>query len=53
MDEFENWVKSLPDTVYRMKGFVPVVERKILICFNMRMEWLIGCQNILKWNLVL
>ena len=28
MDEFENWVKSLPDTVYRMKGFVPVVGTK-------------------------
>ncbi|AOV07694.1 CobW family GTP-binding protein [Sporosarcina ureilytica] len=24
MEAFENWVKSLPDTVYRMKGFVPV-----------------------------
>jgi G3E family GTPase len=23
-DEFEGWVKSLPDTVYRMKGYVPV-----------------------------
>jgi len=23
-DEFEEWVKSLPDTVYRMKGYVPV-----------------------------
>ncbi|MCG7345248.1 GTP-binding protein [Sporosarcina sp. ACRSL] len=23
-DEFEDWVKSLPDTVYRMKGYVPV-----------------------------
>jgi G3E family GTPase len=22
--DFENWVKSLPDTVYRMKGYVPV-----------------------------
>ena len=28
MDEFENWVKSLPDSVYRMKGFVPVVGTK-------------------------
>ena len=28
MDEFENWVKSLPDTVYRMKGFVPVIGTK-------------------------
>lgn len=24
MEAFEEWVKSLPDTVYRMKGFVPV-----------------------------
>ncbi|NYF24725.1 GTP-binding protein [Sporosarcina sp. JAI121] len=23
-DEFENWVKSLPDTVYRIKGYVPI-----------------------------
>jgi len=23
-EEFEEWVKSLPDTVYRMKGYVPV-----------------------------
>src|SRR5690606_33946414 len=23
-DEFEQWVQSLPDTVYRMKGYVPV-----------------------------
>lgn len=23
-NEFEEWVKSLPDTVYRMKGYVPV-----------------------------
>lgn len=28
MDDFENWVKSLPDSVYRMKGFVPVVGTK-------------------------
>lgn len=25
MEEFENWIRSLPDTVYRMKGFVPVI----------------------------
>ncbi|MFC5603396.1 CobW family GTP-binding protein [Sporosarcina koreensis] len=23
-EEFEEWVKSLPDTVYRMKGYVPI-----------------------------
>jgi len=23
-EDFENWVKSLPDTVYRMKGYVPI-----------------------------
>lgn len=23
-DEFEDWIKSLPNTVYRMKGYVPV-----------------------------
>ena len=23
-EEFENWVKTLPDTVYRMKGYVPI-----------------------------
>ena len=23
-EEFEDWVKSLPDTVYRMKGYVPL-----------------------------
>jgi len=23
-EEFENWVKSLPETVYRMKGYVPI-----------------------------
>lgn len=28
MEAFENWVKSLPDTVYRMKGFVPVKGTK-------------------------
>lgn len=28
MDAFEKWVKSLPDTVYRMKGFVPVKGTK-------------------------
>lgn len=25
---FESWIKSLPDTVYRMKGFVPIVGTK-------------------------
>lgn len=24
MEEFEQWVQSLPDTVYRMKGYVPI-----------------------------
>lgn len=28
MEEFEDWVKTLPDTVYRMKGFVPVIGTK-------------------------
>lgn len=28
MEDFEKWVKSLPDTVYRMKGFVPVIGTK-------------------------
>jgi len=28
MEEFENWIRSLPDTVYRMKGFVPVIGTK-------------------------
>ena len=28
MEEFEDWVKALPDTVYRMKGFVPVIGTK-------------------------
>ncbi len=28
MEAFEEWVKSLPDTVYRMKGFVPVKGTK-------------------------
>lgn len=28
MEAFETWVKSLPDTVYRMKGFVPVKGTK-------------------------
>lgn len=28
MEAFENWVKCLPDTVYRMKGFVPVKGTK-------------------------
>ena len=28
MEAFEEWVKSLPDTVYRMKGFVPVKGMK-------------------------
>ncbi|MFJ7936848.1 CobW family GTP-binding protein [Sporosarcina sp. NPDC096371] len=23
-EDFENWIRSLPDTVYRMKGYVPV-----------------------------
>lgn len=27
-EEFEEWVKSLPDTVYRMKGYVPVKGSK-------------------------
>ncbi|MHA6260862.1 CobW family GTP-binding protein [Sporosarcina sp. CAU 1771] len=27
-EEFEDWVKSLPDTVYRMKGYVPLVGYK-------------------------
>jgi len=27
-ESFEEWVKSLPDTVYRMKGFVPVIGTK-------------------------
>lgn len=27
-DRFEEWVKSLPDTVYRMKGYVPVKGSK-------------------------
>lgn len=28
MEAFEQWVQSLPDTVYRMKGFVPVKGTK-------------------------
>lgn len=28
MEDFEEWVKSLPDTVYRMKGFIPIVGIK-------------------------
>lgn len=28
MDDFEKWVKSLPETVYRMKGFVPIIGTK-------------------------
>lgn len=28
MEDFESWVKTLPDTVYRMKGFVPVIGTK-------------------------
>lgn len=28
MKDFESWVQSLPDTVYRMKGFVPVKGTK-------------------------
>lgn len=28
MEDFEDWVKTLPDTVYRMKGFVPVIGTK-------------------------
>lgn len=28
MEDFERWVKTLPDTVYRMKGFVPVIGTK-------------------------
>jgi G3E family GTPase len=27
-EEFENWVKALPDTVYRMKGYVPIRGNK-------------------------
>lgn len=27
-DRFEDWVKSLPDTVYRMKGYVPLAGTK-------------------------
>lgn len=27
-EQFEEWVKSLPDTVYRMKGYVPVKDIK-------------------------
>ena len=27
-EEFENWVKSLPETVYRMKGYVPIIGYK-------------------------
>jgi len=27
-EEFENWVKSLPETVYRMKGYVPIYGYK-------------------------
>lgn len=28
MEDFEGWVKTLPETVYRMKGFVPVIGTK-------------------------
>lgn len=28
MEDFEEWVKMLPDTVYRMKGFVPISGTK-------------------------
>lgn len=27
-DQFEDWIRSLPDTVYRMKGYVPVKDNK-------------------------
>ncbi|WP_313891502.1 GTP-binding protein [Psychrobacillus sp.] len=28
MEEFEDWVRGLPDTVYRMKGYVPLKGHK-------------------------
>lgn len=29
LEQFESWVQSLPDTVYRMKGFVPLKGHQI------------------------
>lgn len=33
-DEFETWVRSLPDTVYRMKGYVPLKGHKYPFLFQ-------------------
>ncbi|MEG0439411.1 MAG: GTP-binding protein [Solibacillus sp.] len=42
-DQFEDWVRTLPDTVYRMKGFVPIegVKNPMLFQFAYGMvQWL-------------
>ncbi len=42
-DEFEDWVRSLPETVYRMKGFVPIqgVQKPMLFQYAYGMvQWL-------------
>ncbi len=42
-DEFEDWVRSLPDTVYRMKGYVPIqgVQKPMLFQYAYGMvQWL-------------
>lgn len=33
-EEFETWVRSLPDTVYRMKGYVPIKGHKYPFLFQ-------------------
>ena len=42
-DEFEDWVRSLPETVYRMKGYVPIqgVQKPMLFQYAYGMvQWL-------------
>ena len=45
-EQFEDWVRALPETIYRMKGYVPIEGIKTQCCSNMLMEWFSGSQNI-------
>jgi len=33
-EQFEDWVRTLPDTVYRMKGYVPIESVKNPMLFQ-------------------
>lgn len=54
-EAFEEWVQSLPDTVYRMKGFVPIKGIRYPMLFQYAyglVQWLPEYMNM-PWKMVM